>query len=68
MKAFERIQKRFTRVLPVLKGICLERLDKLKLLSQVCQTLTGDLIAIYKNMRGIDVVESQNLFPQEWKS
>lgn len=58
-------QKIGTRILPGLRGIsCKARLDKLGLISLNCWRLRRDLIEVYKCMRGIDRVDSLNLFPQ----
>ena len=59
------MQKRFTRMLPGLEGMSYkERLDKPGLFSLEWRTLRGDLIEIYKILRGIVRVDSQNLFPR----
>jgi len=52
-------------MLPGLEGVsCMDRLDKLGLFSlERRRWLRGDLIEVYKMMRGIDRVDSQNLFP-----
>ena len=69
--ALERVQKKFTRMLP---GCCLEgmsyeeRLDKLGLFSLERRRLRGDLIEVYKVMSGMDRVDSQMLFPRVEKS
>ena len=65
VEALERVQKRFTRMLPGLEGMSYkERLDKLGLFSLERRRLRGDLIEVYKIMRDIDRVDSQNLFPR----
>ena len=65
MEALERVQKRFTRMLPGLEGISYEeRLEKLGLFSLVRRRLRGKLIEVYKIMRGMDRVDSQELFPR----
>eukprot|EP00061_Rhincodon_typus_P012874 g38893.t1 len=65
VEALERLQKRFTRMLPSLEGMNYkERLEKLRLFSLEQRTLTGDLIEVYKIMRCIDRVDGQNLFPR----
>ena len=49
MEALERVQKRFTRMLPRLEGISYEeRLEKLGLFSLERRRLRGDLIEVYK--------------------
>ena len=61
----ERVQKRFTRMLPGLDGLSYkERLDRLGLFSLGRRRLRGDLIEVYKIMRGIDQLDSQHLFPK----
>ena len=56
----ERVQKRFTRMLPRLDGLSYkERLDRLEHFSH-----RGNLIEVYKIMRGIDQLDSQHLFPK----
>ena len=65
----ERVQKRFTRMLPGLDGLSYkERLDKLGLFSLERRRLRGDLIEVYKIMRGIDQLDSQYLFPKVGES
>ena len=65
VKALERVQRRFTRMLPGLTGVGYEeRLSKLGLFSLERWRLRGDLIEVYKMMRGIDRVDSQRLFPR----
>ena len=65
VEALERVQKRFTRMLPGLEGVGYEeRLNKLGLFSLERRRLRGDLIEVYKIMRGIDRVDSQRLFPR----
>ena len=61
----ERVQKRFTRMLPRLDGLSYkERLDRLGLFSLKRKRLRGDLIEVYKIMTGIDQLDSQYLFPK----
>ena len=51
----ERVQKRFTRMLPGLDGLSYkERLDRLRRFFLERRRLRGDLIEVYKIMRGID--------------
>ena len=65
MEALERVQKRFTRMLPGMEGISYEeRLEKLGLFSLERRRLRGDMIEVYKIMRGMDRVDSQKLFPR----
>ena len=65
VEALERVQKRFTRMLPGMEGISYEeRLEKLGLFSLERLRLRDDLIEIYKIMRGMDRVDSQKLFPR----
>ena len=48
VEALERVQKRFTRMLPGMEGISYEeRLEKLGLFSQERRRLRGDLIEVY---------------------
>ena len=63
MEALERVQKRFTRMLPGMEGISYgERLEKLDLFSLERRRLREDLIEVYKVVRGMDRVDSQTLF------
>ena len=65
VEALERVQKRFTRMLPGMEGISYEeRLEKLGLFSLERRRLRGDLMEVYKIMRGMDRVDSQKLFPR----
>ena len=69
MEALERVQKRFTRMLPGMEGISYEeRLEKRGSFSLEQRRLRGDLIEVYKIMRGMDRVDSQKLFPRVEKS
>ena len=69
MRTLERVQKRFTRMLPGMEGISYEeRLEKLGLFSLERRRLRGDLIEVYKIMRGMDRVDSQKLFPRAEES
>ena len=59
----ERVQKRFTRMLPGLDGLSYkERLDILGLFSLEHMRFRVDLIEVYKIMRGIDQFDGQHLF------
>jgi len=65
----ERLQKRFTRMLPGLDGLSYkERLVRLGLFSLESRRFRGELIEVYKIMRGIDKVDSQHLFPKVGES
>ena len=65
MEALERVQKRFTRMLRGMESISYEeRLEKLSLFSLLRWRLRGNLIEVYKIMRGMDRVDSQKLFPR----
>ena len=66
VEALERVQKRFTKMLPGMER-SEEKLEKLGLFSLERRRLRGDLIEVYKIMRGMDRVDSQKLFPR-WKS
>ena len=58
------MQKRFTRMLLGFDGLSYkERLDRLGLFSLERRRLRGDLIEVYKIMRGTDQLNSQYLFP-----
>ena len=61
----ERVQKRFIRMLPGLESLSYkERLNRLGLFSLERRRLRGDLIEVFKIMRGIDKVDNQHLFPK----
>ena len=65
----ERVQKRFTRMLPGLDGLSYkESLDRLGLFSLERRGLRGDLIEVYKVKRGTDQLHSQYLFPKVGES
>ena len=55
VETLERVQRRFTRMLPGMEGLSYEeRLEKLGLFSLERRRLRGDLIEVYKIMKGID--------------
>eukprot|EP00061_Rhincodon_typus_P006553 g27310.t1 len=57
-------QKRFTRMLLGMEDLIYkERLDRLGLFSLECRKLRGDLIEVYKVMRGMDKVNDKSIFP-----
>ena len=65
----ERVQKRFTKMLPGLDGLSYkERLNRLGLFSLEHMRLRDDLKEVYKITRGIDKVDSQYLFPKVGES
>jgi len=65
VEKIERVQRRFTRMLPGLSGMPYEdRLRQLGLFSLERRRMRGDLIEVYKMLRGIDRVDSQRLFPR----
>eukprot|EP00061_Rhincodon_typus_P010330 g34542.t1 len=57
----ERVQKRFTSILPGMEGLRYE--NRLALLSLEHRRLRHDLIEVYKIMRGVDEVNDKGLFP-----
>ena len=60
----ERVQRRFTRMLPGFRHLSYrERLNKLGLYSLERRRLRGDLIEVFKILRGIDRVDVNRLFP-----
>eukprot|EP00061_Rhincodon_typus_P008708 g31569.t1 len=61
----KRVQKRFTRMLPGVECLSYEeQMDKLGLLSLERRRLTGDLMEVYKIMRGVNKVNGRCLFPR----
>ena len=65
VEALERVQRRFTRMLPGMVGRSYEeRLRDLRLFSLERRRLRGDLIETYKMIRGLDRVDSESLFPR----
>ena len=62
--ALERVQRRFTRMIPGMVGLTYdERLRILGLYSLEFRRLRGDLIETYKIMNGLDRVDVGKLFP-----
>ena len=62
--ALEWVQKRFTRLIPEMRGLAYEEsLSRLGLYSLEFRRLRGDLIETYKIMKGLDGVEAARLFP-----
>ena len=65
VEALERVQRRFTRMLPGLESMQFDqRLRELGLYSLERRRMRGDMIEVYKILRGIDRVDSQCLFPR----
>jgi len=65
MEAMEMFQRRFTRMLPGMESRSYEeRLRVLGLFSLERRRMRGDLIEVFKMIRGIDRVDSQRLFPR----
>ena len=62
--ALEGVQRRFTRLIPELRGLSYEeRLNRLGLYSLEFRRMRGDLIETYKMMNGMDRIEVERLFP-----
>ena len=62
--ALEGVQRRFTRLIPELRGLAYqERLSRLGLYSLEFRRMRGDLIETYKIMKGIVKIEAGKLFP-----
>jgi len=62
--ALEAVQRRFTRLIPEMRGLPYEeRLSRLGLYSLEFRRMRGDLIETYKIMKGIDKIEAGKLFP-----
>ena len=70
MDALERVQRRFTRILPGQGGLGYEgRLEKDRLFSLQKGRLRGDVMEVSTIMRGINMVDSQRLFSRvEWST
>eukprot|EP00061_Rhincodon_typus_P012832 g38819.t1 len=65
MNALEKVQKRFTRMLPGMGEFSYEeRLDRLGLFSLEGRRLRDNLIEVYKIVNDMDRVESMSLFPR----
>ena len=65
VEALERVQRRFTRMLPGMVGRSYEeRLRDLRLFSLERRRLRGDLIEAYKMIKGLDRVDSESLLPR----
>ena len=65
VEALERVQRRFTRMLPGLEGRFYgEWLRELGFFSLEWRRMRGDLIEVYKMMRGLNRVDVQRLFPR----
>jgi len=64
VNALERVQKRFTRMVPGMRNFSYEdRLERLGQFSLERKRLRGDLIEMFKIMRGLDRVDREKLFP-----
>lgn len=63
-EALERVLKRFTWMLLKLDISHKERLEKLGLFSPECWRFGVDLLEVYKMMRGLNGLNSQNLLSQ----
>ena len=63
--ALEGVQRRFTRLIPGLRGGLAyeERLSRLGLYSLEFRRMRGDLMETYKIMKGIGKIEAGKLFP-----
>ena len=63
MLALERVQKRFTRMIPGMKGLSYEeQLRTLGLYSEF-RRMRGDLIETYRILQGLDRVDVERMFP-----
>ena len=65
--ALEGVQRKFTRLIPELRGLAYEeRLSRLGLYPLEFRRMRrGDLIETYKIMKGMDKIEAGKLFPLE---
>ena len=62
--ALEGVQRRFTGLIPELRGLAYEvRLSRLGLYTLEFRRMRGDLIETYKIMKGIAKIEAGRLFP-----
>ena len=62
--ALERVQRRFTRMIPGMKSLSYEeRLRTLGLYSLEFRTIRGDLIETYRIVRGLARVDMKRMFP-----
>lgn len=62
--ALEAVQRRFTRLIPAMRGLTYEeRLSRLELYSLEFRRMRGDLIETYKIVRGLDRVDAPRMFP-----
>lgn len=61
----ERVQSRITRMLPGYKGLSYGvEMGRLGVYSFKSRRLKGDIIEVYKTIRGIDRVNAHNSFPR----
>jgi len=62
--AIERVQQRFTKLIPGMAGLSYEeRLSQLELYSLEFRRVRGDLIETLKILTGLDRVDSERMFP-----
>ena len=62
--ALERVQRRFTRMIPGIKSLVYkERLRTLELYLMELGRMRGDLIETYRIMKGLDRVDVMKMFP-----
>jgi hypothetical protein len=63
IEILEKVQRRATKMIPELKRLCYEdRLNELGLISLKKRRVRGDLIQVYKMIKGIDKVKSAKFF------